>query len=49
MKGENLKKAEKWMERAIDQEEKGKTNMMNNCLKKAVDYEAKGLAAGESW
>lgn len=49
MIGENLKKAAEWMERAIDQEAKSKTQMMNRCLDKAVDYEEKGLAAGESW
>ena len=49
MKGEKLKKADEWMERAIDQEAKGKTQMMNRCLEKAVKFEEEGLTAGESW
>jgi len=49
MVGELLKQAEKWMERGIRLEEQGKTPMMLKCIDKAVDFEARGLAAGESW
>ena len=43
-KEELMKKANEWMDRAIDTEEKGKTVMSNKCLDKAVDYEAASLA-----
>jgi len=49
MKGEKLTKAEEWMTRAIDQEEKGKMSMMQRCLDMAVEVEKDGLDAGESW
>ena len=50
MIGELLKKANQWMDRAIRLDEDGnKTSMMLKCLDKAVEFEAQGLAAGESW
>ena len=48
MIGENLKKAGEWFDRAVDKETTNPT-MSDKCLNKALEYEQKGLAAGESW
>lgn len=49
MVGENLKKATEWFERAVKKEEEKNNSMMDKCLEKAIQFEAAGIAAGESW
>lgn len=47
--GTNLQKALEWFDRAVDQEAKGATTMMEKCIAKMIECEQKGLEAGESW
>ena len=49
MIGKNLTKALEWFDRAVVKEEEGKVPLMSRCIDKMVEYEEKGLAAGESW
>ena len=44
----NLKKANEWFERAVEKETTNPT-MSEKCLNKAIEYEKKGIEAGESW
>lgn len=49
MEGENLKKANEWFSKAVLLEEKNQPKMMERAIEKAIEFEAAGIAVGESW
>jgi hypothetical protein len=49
MEGENLKKAMEWFDRAVKLEQEGKATMYERCVVKMLEFEKKGIEAGESW
>jgi len=49
MIGEKLTNANKWFDMAVKKEQENNTTMMEKCLAKAIQLEAEGIAAGESW
>ena len=49
MQGEKLTSTLKWFNMAVKKEEERNFEMMNKCLTKAIQLEAEGIAAGESW
>ncbi len=47
---EKLKEAAEWLQKALKlEEEKKSTTMIKKAIQKAVELEAQGIAAGESW
>ena len=49
MIGENLTNAKKWFDMAVKYDEQKNVSLYEKCLTKAIDYEKKGVEAGETW